>query len=320
MKNTIVQFDVFLRTIRQFFYGKKFTEIYPPVLSGSVPLEPTVFPFSTKWKTPSKDRTLFLATSPERALKSALSNGVETCFAIGKSFRTIEDASDTHSPEFFMLEWYRKHAVWSDIMEDIEELVTYCLEGKPMRAFGEKQINFSLPWKRVSLRDLFAKHAGCDLTALLDDKAMKRYVQKKGYNIEGATWEQLFNQIFLNDIEPRLGNDPIFLCDFPARISPLCAPQENNKQYAQRFELYIGGMEIGNGNTESTNRAKIRTVFEHERIARLGKNMEAPAVDEDFLQSLDGMKGTPYAGVGIGVERLAMILFDIPSIQEVHPI
>lgn len=318
MKDTIVQFDTFLRTIRQFFYGKQFTEIYPPVLSASVPIEPTVYPFSTKWQTSRENALLFLATSPEKALKSALSNGVETCFAIGKSFRTIEDASDTHSPEFFMLEWYRKHAVWNDIMGDIEELVTFCLDGKTTGKFGGNVINFSLPWKRVSLRDLFLEHAHCDLTALLDDEAMKRYAKEKGYNIERSTWEQLFNQIFLNDIEPRLGNDPIFLCDFPTRISPLCAPQKNNEQYTQRFELYIARMEIGNGNTESTQTKKIRTVFEHERLDVLGKNMEAPAVDEDFLKSLDAMKGSSYAGVGIGVERLAMILFDISSIHEVH--
>lgn len=319
MNNNLVQFDALLRTIRQFFYGKQFTEIYPPVLSKSVPLEPTVYPFSTKWKTPTEDTTLFLATSPEKALKSALSKGVETCFAIGKSFRTIEDASNTHCPEFLMLEWYRKDAIENDIMGDIEELVTFCLDGKIKGKFGGNVINFSLPWKRASLRDLFLEHAHCDLTVLLDDEEMKRYSKEKGFSIEGATWEQLFNQIFLNDIEPCLGHDPIFLCDFPARISPLCAPQENNKQYAQRFELYIAGMEIGNGNTESTNISEIRTVFKNERIARLGKNIGSPAIDEDFLKSLDGMKGSSYAGVGIGIERLAMILFGVLSIQEVHP-
>lgn len=319
MKDDYKQFDGLLRTIRQFFYSENFTEIYPRVLNSSVPLEPTVYPFSLKWDTTVGVEQLFLATSPERALKHALAGGVGNCFAIGKSFRTIEAPSDTHAPEFFMLEWYRKGAIWTDIMEDVEKLVTACCEGKTELDYQEKSIHCGLPWKRVSLIRLFREFAGCDLERLCDDSEMIRVCKSKGYKVDGASWEQLFNQIFLNEIEPEIGDDPVFLIDFPARISPLCAPQEKSELFAQRFELYIGGMEIGNGNTESCDAIAIRRTFERERTLRLGKNMEAPIIDEDFLESLDVMKRASYTGVGIGIERLAMILWNRKTIGEINP-
>lgn len=120
----------------------------------------------------------------------------------------------------------------------------------------------------MSLDRLWKKHLGISIADITSDDQIEQFAQRKGYTTQHATWEQLFNQIFLNEIEPHLPHEPFFLIDFPARISPLCKPREDVPHLAQRFELYIAGIEIGNGDHEETDSAKVQTIFEQERAVR----------------------------------------------------
>ena len=297
-----------IKTVRQFFYDQQFHEVIPPTLNSALPLEPTVYPFETTWQTIHGSKKLYLSTSPESALKKMMAAGIGNCFAFGKSFRNVEDAGDTHIPEFIMLEWYREQATYKDIMKDTEKLIQTILP------------SLEIPWQQYTMTELFQTYVHVDLETIIDDQEMIAAAKQKGYAVDDATWEQLFNQLFLNEIEPHLGKNPCFVTDFPARISPLCAPKTDNPTFAQRFEIYINGMELGNGNTENTNTTTIREVFEKEQQRRESENHIHQPIDEAFLTALETMKHKSFAGIGLGIDRLAMIVSGAKTITDIEPL
>lgn len=303
-----------IKSIREFFYARKFHEVVTPTLNSAIPIEPNIYPFVTLWKTIHGEKKYYLSTSPESGLKKMIGEGLGNCFAIAKSFRNLEDSGTTHIPEFLMLEWYRKDATYKDIMNDMEELVLFVIQKIGVT------IKLGKKWKRHTMIHLFKKYADVNLQDILDDQKMKTYAKKKGYQIHDATWEQLFNQIFLNEIESELGVDPCFVVDFPSRISPLCKPKKDFPQFAERFEVYLKGIELGNGNTENTNTESIKRIFNREKKEREKKQMVTPPIDTTFLTALKNMQQNSYAGIGIGVDRLAMILAGAKTIEEVDPI
>lgn len=287
-----------IKTIRQFFYGQNFHEIIVPLLNTALPLEPNLKPFVTIHEYENKKQIFYLPHSPERGIKKMLGAGMDNCFAISQSFRNYERVGSLHLHEFTMLEWYRKGAMYGDIMRDVERLLETI-----DNSLGKKTNKHALP--RVSLNMLFKEKVGEKLeTLIFDEKMIEKIARGKGYKTIGATWEELYNQLFVNEIEPLFSKEPFFLVDFPACISPLCKKQDANLHFAERFELYVGGMEIGNGNTENTNVKEIRSVFENEH-AKTGL-----PIDEEFLDSLYKMKKDSYAGVGIGINRLTMLYTD----------
>ena len=282
----------FIKTIRRFFDAQGFHEIIAPVLNHAIPIEEHITPFTTVWKTIDGERHMYLPASPERALKLALANGVGNCYSIGHSFRNLEQVGPHHSPEFLMLEWYRADATAHDIMRDSQKLIRFLCH--PERSAAESKDSFP----RLSLLDLFLRHTGFDLRT----GDLLTHMRQKGYQTAGATWHELFDQLFLNEIEPHLPKEPFFLVDFPKRISPLCKAKEHDPLIADRFELYFNGIEIGNGNTEETDSNLVRAEFE-----RLSREKHMP-IDEEFLSALDSLHGKSYAGIGIGVERLNLVL------------
>jgi elongation factor P--(R)-beta-lysine ligase len=316
MKNVDYKYkELVVQTIRKFFQTRNFTEIFVPILNDSIPLEPTIYPFETTWKTIHETKQYYLPTSPERSLKIALSEGVVNCFAIAPSFRNLEDQSPIHFPEFLMLEWYRKDAKYTNIMIEIEELFSTLhrrvLAYQKKVSHSEENNNHiqldAFSWKRVSMQELWQTYAHINLSDCIDDFTMRDIAQKKGFSVKNSTWEQMFNQIFLNEIEPHIGNDPCFITYYPSKISPLCKPCMDDPQYAERFELYINGIEIGNGNTEETNDDHIRQMFHEEQLIRKVNHLEPP-IDETFLGAIKKLQGTSYAGVGIGIERLMKVM------------
>ncbi|MFH0772945.1 MAG: amino acid--tRNA ligase-related protein [bacterium] len=286
-----------IKTIREFFYRQNFHEVIVPLLNTALPLEPNLRPFITTQKSRDTDRTYYLAMSPERGIKNMLAQGMGDCFAISKSFRNYEQVGTLHMNEFIMLEWYRKGVAYTAIMNDVEQLLTEI--DKKMRNTAQLQKNHL---QRVSLNDLFEKRIGINLDTLItDEKLLWEVAKKKGYKTTGATWEELYDQLFVNEIESTFSHEAFFLIDFPARISPLCKTDHKNPHFAERFELYIHGIEMGNGNTENTDTTSIQKLFEKE-----SKKTGMP-LDEQFLASLEQMKDTTYAGVGIGIDRLTML-------------
>ena len=292
-----------IKIIREFFYTRKFHEVITSVLNTALPLEPNLRPFITTHKYKNIKETFYLAMSPERELKKMLAEGMGNCFSFTPSFRNYELVGPLHFHEFIMLEWYRKNAVYTDIMKDIEALLKIISRQMKSTIIME---NKSFP--RISLNDLFEEKIGKKIDSLIDDKEqLWKIAEKKGYKIEKkTTWHELFDQLFVNEIETTFSSEPFFLTDFPAHISPLCKKQESNPFLAERFELYINRVEIANGNTENTDTKSIRMVFEQEH-----KKTGMP-IDEEFLAWLELMKHSSYAGVGLGIDRLAMF-FDLPK-------
>jgi elongation factor P--(R)-beta-lysine ligase len=300
-----------IKSIREFFYVQNFHEIITPTFNGALPLEPNIHAFQTTWQTIHGTKKLYLSTSPESGLKKMIAAGIDNCFSIGKSFRNLEDSGATHIPEFLMLEWYRKNATYQTIMDDTEQLI---------QSINKEKILLAAPWPRHSMTSLFKEYASLDLEQLISDTTMKETAQKKGYSVNDSTWEQLFNQIFLNEIEPKLGMSPCFVTDFPSRISPLCTRKKDTPDFSERFEVYIGGIEIGNGNTENTDKEHIQSVFEDELRNRTAKKILTPPIDTTFLDAIEKMKTHSYAGMGLGIDRLAMIFANSKTITEVDPL
>ncbi len=290
IRSSIIKEQI-LKKIRLFFYRHNFHEVIVPILSDALPLEPNLYPFSTVWKTPNGDKTMYLSMSPERGIKRFLAEGIGNCFTISKSFRNIEQAGSLHLPEFLMLEWYREKASYNDIMADIEKLlIDLCPEGELF--YNNERIIFKKNFPVFSLKELFKKYLDINLEKVAsDEKFLSNY-----------------DQLFVNSIESKLPHEPIFLVDFLSRLSPLCQPQKNNQIFAERFEFYMAGIEIGNGNTENTDIESLKRLFENQQ-----KSINLP-IDKEFLESLKKMGNNSYAGVGIGIDRLAMILSNETSI------
>ncbi len=325
MKNlqpVFIREDV-IKAARDFFYKRNFHEVITPTLTTTVPLEPNIYPFKTEWQS-AKKKALYLATSPERGLKKMLAYGVGNCFAISKAFRNLEDDGSLHIPEFLMLEWYRENSDYFKIMDDVKTLIlffykkVYQSQKNKLLTYQGNTIDLSRKWSVLSLVDLFRRYANLDLEEILDEQAMIKAAEKKGYAVKDASWNQLYDQIFVNEIESHIPQEPVFLIDFPTKISPLCKVKKNQSHLAERFEFYLFGIELGNGNNESTDYKKVESRFQKEKRAREKLGLPAPEIDLDFILSLKTMARKNYAGIGMGIDRLAMILANTPNITEIE--
>jgi elongation factor P--beta-lysine ligase len=317
-----------IRGIRSFFEEQGFDEVIVPVMNTGLPIEPTLYSFKTVWQTTHGEQELYLSVSPEAGIKKMIATGLKNVFAVGKCFRNLESAGTRHNPEFLMLEWYRQDAHYTKIMEDIQKLLLYLkrqadqAQGRPFSpTFGYQGVHLELPkkWPVVSLEKLLAEYAGVELSSVLELSALQKVANAKGYNVTGASWEQLFNQIVLNEVEPHFPVQPFFLIDFPAQLSPLCKTQQHKPYLAERFEFFINQMEIGNGNNEQTNEQFVRQHFETELEIRKKLGLSTHPIDESFLLALKKMRDHHYAGVGVGVDRVVMLFSGAQNIRDVDP-
>jgi elongation factor P--beta-lysine ligase len=317
-----------IRGIRHFFESQGFDEIMVPVLNPGLPVEPTLHSFKTVWETTDGDQQLYMSVSPEAGIKKLLAAGLKKAFAIGKCFRNLESSGTRHNPEFLMLEWYRSNADYTDIIADIQQLLFFLKKqvdesmGKKFSPSFEYQgTHLILPekWPILSLEKLLKEYSGIELAKVLTLDALKVVAAEKGYTIEGASWEQLFNQIVLNEVEPHFPVQPFFLVDFPAQLSPLCKINKDKPYLAERFEFFINQMEIGNGNNEQTDVQKVRAYFEQELTYRSEHNLSMHPIDDKFLLALEKMQAQNYAGVGVGLDRVVMLFSNAKNISDVDP-
>jgi elongation factor P--beta-lysine ligase len=316
-----------IKSIRAFFDGQKFHEVIVPVLNTGLPVEPNIYPFSTQWQMIDQKKSLYLTTSPESGIKKMIAAGLGNCYSIGKCFRNLENSGKKHNPEFLMLEWYRENAVYQDIMKDVKELILSIKEKidalpghvqTPDLKYQGKKINLDGEWPVYSLVDLFQKYSSIKMKDIIEDEALFTVAAAKGYQTEGAKWSQLFDQIFLNEIEGNLPLTPYFLIDFPAKLSPLCKVNAERPYLAERFEFAIGGMELGNGNNENTDYTFVAQKFEEESQSRDQKGLLNSPIDQEFIQALKEMSKKSYAGIGVGVDRIAMLFADTTDIRDVE--
>lgn len=289
--------EKFYRATREFFYKQNFREIIPHLLSPAIPTEPGISPFKTSWNLPSKSTEFYLPASPERYMKKVLAEGMDDCFSIGYCFRNLEGQGPLHNPEFMMLEWYRKNKDYQEIIKDLKEYVIY------VSREVNKKIIFPSEWPILSLENLFEKYTGLNYQkSILDEEYFFSELNKKNYNTKNASWLDMFSQILVQEVEVNFGDEPFFLIDFPARQSPLCKVNNEKKYLADRFEFYLNGIEMANGNNENLD-------FE---------NMKKVNSDEEFLGYVQKMHelGNIYSGVGFGIDRLLMILSENTEIEK----
>ncbi len=322
--------ELVLTAIRTFFREQGFHEVEVPLLTGFLPPESYLDIFETTILDRNrKPGRAFLATSPEPFIKKLLVAGRGNCFTLTKSFRNTEGQSKTHNPEFTILEWYRVAADYTGIMKDCEELLlfinTYLVRSKPGRTgtatkklvYQGKSVDLSSPWERISIVEAFKKYAGLDLDRMPDAASMVEAARKKGYRVGAKdTWDDLFYQIYLNEIEHHLGRGkPTIIYDYPASLAALSKKKKDNPAYAERFEFYIEGLELGDAYTELTDWKEQVARFESEvaEQKRLGKLVHP--VDTDFIDALKA--GMPEAGgIAVGVDRLIMLFADATNIAD----
>lgn len=309
--------------VRAFFKGRGFREVETPLLVRHPGMEPYLEVFSTSWTNARGEaRNGFLTTSPEYAMKKLLAAGIAPIFQICKSLRNDEDVSVRHNPEFTILEWYRTHADYTAIMADCESLFQHVARsldptsgGRGWR-YGGQWIDLDSPWERLSVRDAFSRYADVDVET--DPDSFLRAAREKGYTITSeTTWEQAYHQIFLNEIELRLGQSaPTILYEYPVSMAALSRVSPTCPRVAERFELYVAGMEMANAFSELTDAAEQRRRLREEQAERRRLGKTAYEIDADFLHALD-VGIPPSAGIALGVDRLIMFFADVPSIRDV---
>jgi len=319
-----------LTAIRRFFLDRVFHEIETPSLTCSLPPESYLDIFETKlYDRMNHSRRAFLPTSPEPFLKKLLVAGVGNCFSITKSFRNTEDTSYTHTPEFTILEWYRVNANYRDIMTDCEELLIFIntylqrmrevkTNEKPIElSYQGEVITISQPWERLSMREAFQKYAHTDLERALTRDKIAPIAKAKGYQVEkDDTWEELFHKVYLNEVEPHIGrNKPTIIYDYPVALAALSRKKKSDPRFAERFEFYIGGMELGDAYSELTDADEQLARFQEESRERRRLGKTDHPIDTDFIDAL--RVGMPEAGgIAVGVDRLIMLFADVTDIAD----
>lgn len=318
-----------LRAIRMFFDAQEFHEVETPLLIARPPAESYLDVFETKLLDRNRNITpAYLSTSPEVPLKKLMVAGLGNCYALTKSFRNMETQSTLHNPEFTILEWYRMGVDYREIMKDCEELLifinTYLQrtqeeEGKSPHQliYQGHSVNLEAPWERLTVAEAFAKWASVDFIEFLVPASARTIARKKGYAVEKkTTWEELYNQIFLNEIEPHLGvGKPTILYEFPGSMGALARKKKSDPRFAERFEFYIQGLELGDCYSELTDWKEQKERFEHElkEIKRSGKTLYD--YDHDFISALKvGL--SDCSGIAVGVDRLIMLFANAKTIQE----
>jgi len=289
-----------------------------------IPIEPNLYPLKTTWT--QKNKTFYLPTSPESSLKKLIAKGVGNCFTISKVFRDLEDIGPTHNLEFSMLEWYEMNKNYHDIAQTTQKLIIDVYhkilkkqnkKNTNILTYQNQTIDLTSPWYSFTLQQLFKEYANIDLSQNLTADKIITTATSKGYNTDGiTTWEPLYTQIFINEIESKLPQDkPVIIFDYPTQLSPLCIPCPDSPGFSERFEFYIGGMEIGNAYTELTDSKILQQNFETETKFRQKHNLPVHPYDQDFVAACGQLP--PCGGIGLGVDRLAMLFADTLNIEDI---
>jgi len=321
--------EYMIKAIRKFFEGKSYHELESPILASALPQERYLDVLKTEISLKGGDtKTAYLIPSTETYNKKILAAGIGNHFVITKVFRGLEDISPNHSPEFTMLEWYDMDRTYEDLMKDCEVMFEYIKkyidakferEYSPIVKYGENEIDITAPWPRISVPEALEKHANIELKSIQTLEQIKRVASAKGYSVSNDDdWETLFELIFLNEVEPNLPTEkPCFVYDYPKMLCPLTKNKASNPLVCEKVELYVAGKELGNGYTELRDGDEQDKRFQEERAARIALGKEPVAYDYELIKALKaGIP--PVAGMGMGLDRLAMIFANARNISEIN--
>jgi len=303
-----------IQTMREYLLERGFLEVETPmlnVIAGGASARPFITHHNTL------DMDLYLRIAPELYLKRLLVGGFEKVFEIGKNFRN-EGISTKHNPEFTAVEIYQAYADMNDMMKLTEELFAYIAEkvvGSTVIEFDGQKIDLTPPWPRLPMLEAVKQYAGVDLTDL-DDEAARQVAKAKGIDLpENATYGNVLEELFDKYVEPNL-IQPVFITDHPVEISPLAKRKKDNPKLTDRFEPVIMTWEVANGFSELNDPIDQAERFRKQMEQRECGDEEAHMMDEDYIVALEyGMP--PAGGLGIGIDRLVMLLTNSKSIRDV---
>lgn len=317
-----------IRTIRDYFHAEGFIETDTPSLVLSPGMEPHIRPMKVE------GNLAFLPTSPEFAMKRLLARGYPRIFQICKAYRS-EPKSQTHNPEFSILEWYRANSGYEAIMDDVERLfvsISNATHGSPRFTTSAGIQDVARPWLRFTVEECFSRFAGLNLAGLLSTEALAQACVERGWAnarvlateslSQPGAWDDLFFRVMLNAIEPALAKlgRPVIIYFYPesqAALSNVVA-DSHGLRWAKRFEVYAGGLELGNAFDELINPREQRQRFEKDMTLRkrlYGDTFPTNPIDEDFLRDLENMP--PSGGIAMGVDRLVMYFTGAKAIRDV---
>jgi lysyl-tRNA synthetase, class II len=297
-----------ISAIRRFLDAEGFVEVETPILQ---PLYggAAARPFTTHHN--ALDRELYLRIATELYLKRLIVGGLERVYELGKDFRN-EGLSPKHNPEFTMLEWYEAYADYLDVADRCERLISYVA----LEIGYSGEVDLSPPWRREPLAEAILARTGVDILRFRSREELAAEMRSRGLPVPSAdSWPQLVDELLSKHVEPTL-IEPTFLLDYPVELSPFAKRHRSVDGLVERFEAFVGGMEFANAFSELNDPDEQRRRFEEQRALAGAGDAEAQPYDEAFIQALEhGMP--PTGGIGIGIDRLVMVLTGRRSIREV---
>ncbi|MDE6224147.1 MAG: EF-P lysine aminoacylase GenX [Alphaproteobacteria bacterium] len=320
MRNKIIA------SIKNFFSTENFTEVDTPILQYCPGMEVHLMAFETKFVniTGEPSKTLYLHTSPEFAMKKLLSFGMENIFQFTHTFRN-EIISPTHYPEFTMLEWYRLNHDYTKLMSDCEEILKSALTsiGKLEFVYGEKTCTPFNGIEKLTIQEAFQKFCHFDILATIDNPntpsktLLETEAKKLQINVsEIDTWDDIYEKLMFEYIEPNLGiGRPTILYEYPIHQAALSKAKSGVPNIAERFELYICGVEIANAFTELTDEEIQRKRFEQDMQTKKDLYGITYPIDESFLEAIKSIDSA--TGIAMGIDRLIMLTTGAKDIKEV---
>lgn len=314
-KETFIMRSKIIQSMRRYLDGAGFLEVETPMMH-SIAGGASARPFITHHN--ALDIPLYMRIAIELHLKRLIVGGMERVYEIGRVFRN-EGVSTRHNPEFTMLELYEAYADYHDIMNLVENMVAHIAEevvGSTTVTYGEEEINLTPSWKRVHMVDIIKEYTGVDFWQQMSNEDAKLLAKEHGVSIQDTmTYGHIVNEFFEQKVEEHLVQ-PTFVYGHPVEISPLAKKNKVDSRFTDRFELFIVRREHANAFSELNDPIDQRERFEAQVKEKEQGNDEAHEMDEDFLEALEyGMP--PTGGLGIGIDRLVMLLTNAPSIRDV---
>jgi lysyl-tRNA synthetase class 2 len=305
-----------IAAVRQFLDRRGFIEVETPVFQPAAG-GALAAPFVTHHN--ALDQDFYLRIATELHLKRLIVGGFDKVYEIGRIFRN-EGISTTHSPEFTMLESYQAYADYTDVMKMLEEMISQVSQqvlGTMEIKYGENIINLKPPWQRVTLRDAVKEHSGIDFVKYPTASGLRERMRSLNIELDpNYNWAKLVDELLKTFVRPRL-IQPTIIYDYPVSMSPLAKTRPGEERVVERFQAYAGGsLELGNAYSELNDPIEQRARFEEQMKERRGGDPEQWTIDEDYLTALEyGMP--PTGGLGMGIDRLVMLLTNQQSIREV---
>lgn len=315
-RDTLRKRSLIIQKIREYLVNLGFLEVETPMLqtqAGGASARPFITHHNTL------DMDMYMRIAPELYLKRLLVGGIsEKVFELNRNFRN-EGISPRHNPEFTMVEMYQAYVDYNDMMALVENLVSSVAKdvlGTTKITFQGKEIDLTPPWDRKTMLGAVKEYTGLDFSDVFSPEQAREMAEEAGIHVEdNANWGQVVETVFEERVEPHL-IQPIHIIDYPREISPLAKVHRDNPRLTERFESRINGWEICNAFSELTDPLDQRNRFEAQAKAKAEGDEEACDIDEDFINALEyGMP--PAGGLGMGIDRLVMLLTDSPTIRDV---